>query len=292
MRLLLIRHGETVDNVAGRYAGVRDSPLTTHGVLQASRLANHVKQFKVTRIFSSDLQRAFKTAEAIRIAQAEPLKETVKLKALREQDFGALEGKSYLPKADDNSGKEAYRETHTKEEGFQDVESRESMKARVKNFVDVHLTKHLGYRGEEHLKEITVIVAHGIILSHLWREILERFAGNGNSRVELDCPFNGHRGLEHLGGWSNTGYLDLMVKPSRPIDTDAVGQAKIQPEEIPLGQPPTYEPSNLDMTLVIKGVDCKEHLRGLKRTRGGIGSAKHDDKQKTVDSFFKKRKIG
>ncbi|KAM3468559.1 hypothetical protein MY5147_007828, partial [Beauveria neobassiana] len=42
MRLLLIRHGETVDNVAGIFAGVRDSALTTHGVLQAGRLGGHL----------------------------------------------------------------------------------------------------------------------------------------------------------------------------------------------------------------------------------------------------------
>jgi len=43
MRLYLIRHGETVDNVAGLYAGMKDSPLTNHGVEQIKRLGSYVK---------------------------------------------------------------------------------------------------------------------------------------------------------------------------------------------------------------------------------------------------------
>lgn len=70
MRLLLIRHGETVDNVAGVYAGSRDSALTAHGVLQAGRLAAHLAEHvEVDRMFSSDLQRAAITAQAILDAQ-------------------------------------------------------------------------------------------------------------------------------------------------------------------------------------------------------------------------------
>lgn len=34
-------------------------------------------------------------------------------------------------------------------------------------------------------------------------------------------------------------------------------------------------------------IDSKEHLSGLRRTRGGIGSATHDMRQKRIDQFFK-----
>jgi hypothetical protein len=46
------------------------------------------------------------------------------------------------------------------------------------------------------------------------------------------------------------------------------------------------------MSLVVKAVNSQEHLKGLKKTRGGIGSSKHDEKQKTMDSFFKRQKLG
>jgi len=46
-----------------------------------------------------------------------------------------------------------------------------------------------------------------------------------------------------------------------------------------------------ELSLVVKAVNSQEHLKGLKKTRGGIGSLKHDSNQKTVDSFFKKRRL-
>ena len=61
-----------VDNVAGLYAGVRDSVLTNHGVDQANRLGDHLAATDIvlTHIFASPLTRTSKTAEAIRKAQA------------------------------------------------------------------------------------------------------------------------------------------------------------------------------------------------------------------------------
>lgn len=107
MELFLIRHGETVDNVAGLYAGVRDSALTNHGVEQARRLGEHFAKEDVhvafTHIFASPLSRAYKTAQAIQTAQAK-LKtkdlgqveentrkvEIVRVSELIEQDFGLV----------------------------------------------------------------------------------------------------------------------------------------------------------------------------------------------------------
>ncbi|KAF3313455.1 hypothetical protein TWF173_005963 [Orbilia oligospora] len=67
MKILFIRHGETTDNLRHVYAGVTDSSLTSHGVLQTTRLASHIGSTipPITHIFSSPLSRAKKTAEAI-----------------------------------------------------------------------------------------------------------------------------------------------------------------------------------------------------------------------------------
>ncbi|KAK6504616.1 hypothetical protein TWF481_006555 [Arthrobotrys musiformis] len=67
MKILFIRHGETTDNLRHVYAGVTDSSLTSHGVLQTARLATHIGSTipPITHIFSSPLSRAKKTAEAI-----------------------------------------------------------------------------------------------------------------------------------------------------------------------------------------------------------------------------------
>ena len=62
---------QQVDNVAGLYAGVRDSVLTNHGVDQANKLGNHLATagFVLTHIYASPLTRTSKTAEAIWKAQ-------------------------------------------------------------------------------------------------------------------------------------------------------------------------------------------------------------------------------
>jgi broad specificity phosphatase PhoE len=339
MRLLLVRHGETVDNVAAVYAGVRDSALTTHGVLQAARLGSHLAStgVKISHIFSSDLQRAFKTAEAVRLAQVTAPAETVRLQLLREQDFGYYEGKSYLERSKDKSGRDAQRKAHADDANFQDVESKESMRARMKAFISSYLIDHFNERDEG---ETVVVVAHGIILAYLWRSILTQFT---DISVETEIPSG--KELEYLGAWSNTGYLDLEIKvkqsssngtlssekqeseasgipvdanfaptmqplaiasPDRPLDLPAIQETKplamttppnpiLPPNDLTVKQPTIVVPptSTLlpNLSLTVKAVNKREHMQGLKKTRGGIGSLKHDDKQQTVDSFFKKQRI-
>ncbi|EHK98237.1 hypothetical protein M7I_6004 [Glarea lozoyensis 74030] len=285
MRLLLVRHGETVDNVA-------DTDV------------------KISHIFSSDLQRAFNTAEAVRSAQSPPPSETTRLEKLREQDFGFYEGKHFSerPRNSNKSGKEAHMDAHRDEPGFKDVESKTAMASRMDDFVEGHLV--------DLFKEVepdmgVVVVAHGIILGHLWRAVLKRFHSANVHVVPGAIITDTGRGLEHLGGWSNTGYLDLEVRrhteAAAPCETESLVPVAIIPpstvEHLPetvagataVEQPtlPTPSSPNTDhaqpskstlqnMSLVVKAVNSQEHLKGLKKTRGGIGSLKHDTTQKTI----------
>jgi broad specificity phosphatase PhoE len=62
-RLILIRHGQSVANEEGRFAGHTNVPLTELGRLQAERAAEYiVKREKIDKIYSSDLCRAHDTA--------------------------------------------------------------------------------------------------------------------------------------------------------------------------------------------------------------------------------------
>ncbi|KAF7858476.1 hypothetical protein EAF04_009076 [Stromatinia cepivora] len=299
MRLLLIRHGETVDNVANVYAGITDSALTNHGVLQANRLGTHLAASRVSKIFSSDLQRAIKTAEAIRTAQDNgPSLEVTKLELLREQDFGHYEKKPFHERSKDSNktGKEIHSKAYRGGPAFKDVESKESMKGRMETFVKEYLI-HLLDINDNNLDDHTIaIVAHGIILGHLWRVILRQFNPK-NVSIDPDVPNHEH-GLEYLGGWSNTGYLELVIKSTQDVS----------PAEVGLVSPVLDEQSNVEtslklskydidnvevtMSLVVKSVNNQDHLKGLKKTQGGLGSLKHDPTQRTMDSFFKKRKLG
>jgi broad specificity phosphatase PhoE len=92
-QLILVRHGETVHNVAGIAQGWNDSALSDRGRRQVARLAERVAAMGVDTIYSSSLNRAFETARAI--GQAADLGITT-LDDLREMNYGGWEGRSFL----------------------------------------------------------------------------------------------------------------------------------------------------------------------------------------------------
>lgn len=64
-RVILLRHGETVWNLEGRYQGQLDSPLTPSGLAEARALAHRLAGVRFAALYSSDLTRARRTAECI-----------------------------------------------------------------------------------------------------------------------------------------------------------------------------------------------------------------------------------
>lgn len=87
--ILLIRHGETDWNVEKRLQGHYDVALNREGLRQVVALGRALLNEPLDAIFSSDLQRALHTAQAI----AMPHGMMVHLDAdLRERCFGAFEG--------------------------------------------------------------------------------------------------------------------------------------------------------------------------------------------------------
>ena len=86
MRLILLRHGETVWNIDKRLQGHDNSPLSTRGVEQAKAIASTVRALAPARVVASDLGRARQTVELIGYADA-PSDER-----LRELNMGAWTG--------------------------------------------------------------------------------------------------------------------------------------------------------------------------------------------------------
>ena len=288
----------TLAELTSHSAGIKDSALTSHGHLQAERLGQYFAERSVhfTHVFSSDLQRAYKTATAICTAQpSSGDNDTSKrpcvlpLKVLREQDFGSYEGKPFHFRSRDSNKtvKDVNKLHHQNDPDFKDEESKNSMIARMAQFLREHLLPVL--KEEQSKEEATVaIVSHGIILSYLWRCFLNGFPKNS---VALSPGLSVGTGnvtfLEFLGGWSNTGYLELQVLKGTPAMPDKL----ISPSLPPLAaQCSVSSIALLDYRMVIKAVNGKEHLAGLKRTRG-VGSSQYDEGQKKIDSFFKKPKV-
>lgn len=91
--LFLVRHGETVHNVAGIAQGWNDSELSMSGRKQVEGLARRIAVMGPDAIFSSPLQRAMTTAEAISALTGVPIRT---LDDLREMNYGRWEGRSFL----------------------------------------------------------------------------------------------------------------------------------------------------------------------------------------------------
>ena len=307
MDLYLVRHGETVDNVAGVYAGVTDSALTNHGVEQIGRLGLHFASNAITftHVFASPLSRAFKTAQAIQEAQpsSEHVVEITKVPELIEQDFGYYEKKTFQARTDARkTGKESHRERHLNDPGFVDVESKESLNKRADVFLERHLLPLLKEK-PQHGRAVVAIVSHGILLSHLWRRLLIKLPPKSVSVASEVTATRDNIILQHLGGWSNTGYLQLVLsiaEGSEAAEGEDVEDTVAVPSEQDLAKETTGKASDsMPLPLPLEGyqllivaIDRKDHLIGLKRQRGGIGRSKHDEGQQKLDGFFKRQRKG
>jgi broad specificity phosphatase PhoE len=85
--LILVRHAHT--EMAGKFCGQIDPPLSAEGLAQLVELDEKLSAHTFARIFSSDLERARQTAEAIGNRHNLPVH---LLRSLREVAFGSWEG--------------------------------------------------------------------------------------------------------------------------------------------------------------------------------------------------------
>ncbi|HYS53805.1 MAG TPA: histidine phosphatase family protein [Thermoanaerobaculia bacterium] len=92
-QLILVRHGQTVENVTGIAQGWKDGTLSDLGVQQVAKLAERIAALKPNALFSSPLGRAVATASAIAGVTGLEIRT---LDDLREVCLGAWEGRAYL----------------------------------------------------------------------------------------------------------------------------------------------------------------------------------------------------
>lgn len=89
-KLILIRHGQSMANLERRFAGIYDAPLTELGERQAALSAAYVAEnYTISRVYASDLKRAYFTGKAVAEASGVDL---LPDERLREISAGAWEG--------------------------------------------------------------------------------------------------------------------------------------------------------------------------------------------------------
>lgn len=123
MKLFLVRHGETAENINGITQGQYNSKLTKNGIDQVKKLALRLKDFTFDKIYSSDLKRAVKTTEEIlQYHNIEPIYTSL----LREQSKGIYEQspKNRFNEGLKNSGESYWNFRPKNGENMVDVEKR------------------------------------------------------------------------------------------------------------------------------------------------------------------------
>ncbi|MBY0453820.1 MAG: histidine phosphatase family protein [Burkholderiaceae bacterium] len=157
-RIIAIRHGETAWNVDTRIQGHLDIPLNETGLWQARQLAQALAQEPVSAIYTSDLQRARATAQAVADTTGAPLTPTTDL---RERSFGDLEGRTFAEidaARPDLAHRWRTRDPHFAPEGG---ETLIALRERI------HATTHR--LAARHPGGLVVLVAHGGVLDVLYR---------------------------------------------------------------------------------------------------------------------------
>jgi probable phosphoglycerate mutase len=151
--LLLIRHGETEWNVARRYQGQLDSPLTERGIAQAEAIGRRIlelPEFDAAPVVASPLGRARQTAAIICAKRRSPAFGTDE--RLREITLGSWDG---LFRDEIAARSPGIFETHGSYEWYfhsADGERYEAFHARLAAFLQDALTRPM-----------LIIVAHGVV---------------------------------------------------------------------------------------------------------------------------------
>ncbi len=160
MKIILVRHVETIGNAGKRYIGWTESEYTEKGKQQIHKVVNYLLDVKVDGIISSPMSRTYMLAKALGNSLNKKIETDDRLK---EMNFGIFENKTY----------EEIEQTHKKEwelwvKDYENYrvpkgESLIDVYSRVTEFIDEIINK-----GKDCL-----IVTHGGIIQTIITYLLE-----------------------------------------------------------------------------------------------------------------------
>ncbi|CAL8135397.1 unnamed protein product [Orchesella dallaii] len=194
-----VRHGETFMNSKRLIQGHTDSALSDIGIEQAKVLGRAITSTTFTRAYSSDLQRAYNTANLILGELKTSSPDVIKHVGLRERCYGEAEGKpaqEFIQEAA-KVNVSAHEYTPTGGESPQDLNSR------VSEFFK-ELCK---------LSETTTLHENILVVSHGgWIQALMKYLHSGRNEYELK-NFNPSNAIRiHY----NTGVTIMSITPPVP----------------------------------------------------------------------------
>lgn len=202
-QIILIRHGETLWNRERRMQGQTDTPLSDAGRAQAAALGRRYAGSRLAAIYSSDLARAWHTAEAIARSTG---RDIVAERRLRERRFGIFEG---LTRSEMGA---RYPEEHRRFESrdpdylIPGGESAREFHARCLACLAEIAERHAG--GE------VVVVTHGLVLDALYRAAHGLALDAPRSAPLLNASVNGFSYRErrwHMDCWGDVTHLEAAA---------------------------------------------------------------------------------
>ena len=153
-RIVLIRHGQTESNLAGKVQGQTDTPLTGLGVYQAQRAGQRFQKGGINHLYSSDLGRAVATAEIISHYTGLSVQRDSRFKEIH---FGVAEGSTWREMVETHPQVAQRWRDHQSDARYPEGESRAEAIERVQQgFRELH---------ECHPGDSVGIVTHGGILA-------------------------------------------------------------------------------------------------------------------------------
>ena len=204
-RFCLVRHGETNWNAERRFQGHTDVDLNQRGIAQAAQMAKAIKaidlQFDV--LYTSDLQRAAKTANAI-----EKLFNTKAIvdSSLRERHLGVFQG--VTTEEAPGFGPELWK-SHISRDVHQELRGGESITQLAER-----VQKALEKIRQQHIGKTILLVSHGGTLDMMYR-IASNQALDAEKAVSV--PNASLNWISHDGSawkvdrWADTSHLDVLA---------------------------------------------------------------------------------
>jgi probable phosphoglycerate mutase len=195
-RLCIVRHGETVWNAEGRVQGQLDIPLSDVGLAQARALALALAAESFSAIYSSDLTRAWQTAQP----SADRLGLGVSLDPnLRERHYGVFQNMTYAEARERMPEDYARFRARDPDYDFANGESLARFNERTLACVRSLINKHEG--------ENLLVFTHGGVLEMIYRHATGR--GLSTAR-DFEIPNAAFNRIE-IGaqGWSVRTWADI-----------------------------------------------------------------------------------
>jgi len=208
--LILIRHGETDWNRELRFQGHVDVPLNAIGHEQARRLAARLAAETVQHIVSSDLLRARETAHAVAELRAQPLLAPTLDTALREQNFGVVDGMRVADIKAQHAAAWSQWVRFEDDYAFEGGESTRQFHARV--------MEAMCALARRHLQQTLVVVTHGGVLDMVYRSALGLSLSGPRQSAIPNAGINRVRvvgDVFEIVDWADTRHLEDL--PPQPV---------------------------------------------------------------------------